>query len=141
MIQKLRKFLWRKFVYFYPSYLKKIYGINIGEGTRISWRAKLDRSINPKGISIGSYCAITRDVMILSHDSCRKIKLYTKIGNCCFIGVRSIVLPGVTIGNEVIIGAGSVVTKDIPSNCIVAGNPAKIIRENIKCGPYGKLLS
>jgi acetyltransferase-like isoleucine patch superfamily enzyme len=41
-------------------------------------------------------------------------------------------LGGVKIGDEVIVGAGSVVVKDVPSNCIVAGNPAKIIRTGIK---------
>lgn len=42
------------------------------------------------------------------------------------------IMPGVHIGNECVVGAGSVVTKDIPSNCIVAGNPAKIIRKGIR---------
>ncbi|MBQ2069960.1 MAG: sugar O-acetyltransferase, partial [Bacilli bacterium] len=38
------------------------------------------------------------------------------------------ILPGVTIGNKAVIGAGSVVTKDVPESCVVAGNPARIIR-------------
>ena len=42
---------------------------------------------------------------------------------------NSVILPGVTIGNNVVIGAGSVVTKDIPNNRIAAGNPCRIIRE------------
>jgi hypothetical protein len=41
--------------------------------------------------------------------------------------------------DEVIVGIGAVVTKDVPSNCIVAGNPATIIREGIRCGRYGVL--
>lgn len=53
-----------------------------------------------------------------------------KIGDRCWIGANTIILPGVTIGDNVVIGAGSVVTKDIPSNVIAAGSPAKIIREN-----------
>ena len=52
-----------------------------------------------------------------------------KIGDRCWIGANSIILPGVTNGNNVIVGAGSVVTKDIPSNVVVVGSPAKIIRE------------
>lgn len=50
------------------------------------------------------------------------------IGNNVWIGAGAIVLPGVTISDNSIIGAGSVVTKDVPRNCVVAGNPAKIIK-------------
>ena len=49
----------------------------------------------------------------------------------CVIGVNSIIMPGVKIGNEVVIGSGSVVTKDIPNNCIAVGNPAKVIKIDI----------
>lgn len=52
-----------------------------------------------------------------------------KIGNNVWIGGNVCVLPGVTIGDNVVIGAGSVVTKDIPANCLVAGNPGKIIKK------------
>lgn len=51
------------------------------------------------------------------------------IGNNVWIGGSAVILPGVTIGDNVVIGAGSVVTKDIPDNMIAAGNPCKIIRE------------
>lgn len=50
------------------------------------------------------------------------------IGNDVWIGTRSIILPGVKIGNGVIIGAGAVVTKDVPDYAVVGGVPAKIIR-------------
>lgn len=53
------------------------------------------------------------------------------IGNDCWIGGNSVILPGVTIGNGCTIGAGSVVTKDIPKNTLAAGNPAKVIRKLI----------
>ncbi len=51
------------------------------------------------------------------------------IGNDCWIGGNSIILPGIIIGNGCTIGAGSVVTKNIPENCLAVGNPAKIIRK------------
>jgi len=51
------------------------------------------------------------------------------IGNNVWIGMNTVVMPGVIIGDNVIIGANSVVNKDIPSNSIVAGNPAKVIKE------------
>ena len=50
------------------------------------------------------------------------------IGENCWITSRVIILGGVTIGDDVIIGAGSVVTHDIPSNCFAAGNPCKVIK-------------
>jgi len=54
-----------------------------------------------------------------------------KIGKRCWIGINSIILPGVTIGDNVVIGAGSVVTSDIPSNMIAVGSPARVIRKNL----------
>lgn len=52
-----------------------------------------------------------------------------KIGDNVWIGGSCVILPGVTIGNNVVIGAGSVVTKDIPDNVCAAGNPCRVIRE------------
>ena len=51
------------------------------------------------------------------------------IGNNVWLGGNVVVLPGVTIGDNVVVGAGSVVTKDIPNNVLAAGNPAKVIRK------------
>lgn len=108
--------------------------MEIGEGTAISRKASLDKSINPMGIHIGKNTRLTGGVVVLAHDASRSY-----IGDNCFIGVRAIIMPGIKIGNEVVVGAGSVVTKDVPSNCMVVGNPAKIIKENIHCGIYGVL--
>lgn len=52
-----------------------------------------------------------------------------KVGNNVWIGGNVNVLPGVTIGDNVVIGAGSVVNKDIPSNSVAVGNPCKVIKE------------
>lgn len=54
-----------------------------------------------------------------------------KIGNHCWIGERAIILKGVTIGDGSVIGAGTIVTKDVPPNCLVVGNPAKVIKNNV----------
>lgn len=51
------------------------------------------------------------------------------IGKNCWVGAGAIIMPGITIGDHVVIGAGSVVTKDIPSNVVAVGNPCRIMRE------------
>lgn len=109
--------------------------MHIGHNCNISHRAVLDRA-NPKGIHIGNDTRIMLDVWIVAHDYSRgkeaDIWCKTTIGNNCIIGGRSIILPGVTLGNHVFVAAGSVVTKSFPSNCMIGGNPAKIIRTGIK---------
>jgi maltose O-acetyltransferase len=84
-------------------------------------------------ISIGSNCTICPNVRLIAHDaSTKKMLGYTKIGRIdikenCFLGDSVIVLPGVTIGPNSIVGAGAVVTHHIPPGSVVSGNPAKII--------------
>lgn len=83
-------------------------------------------------IEIGNNCTLT-NCSLLTHDASTKKRLnYTKvgkivIGNDCFIGWHTIILCNVHIGDKVIVGAGSVVCKDIPSNSVYAGNPARYI--------------
>lgn len=140
ILSKSRIFIYNKLVKFYPWIYRNLYGMEIGDGTVISRRAGVDRGINPKGIHIGSYTRITGGVTLLAHDACRELKADIYIGNNCFIGTKAIILPGVKIGDEVIVAAGAVVTKDVPSNSIVAGNPAKVIRSSIRCARYGVII-
>ncbi len=51
------------------------------------------------------------------------------IGKNCWIGANALILPGITVGDNVVIGAGSVVTKDLPSNVVAVGNPCRVLRE------------
>src|SRR4051812_39095391 len=90
---------------------------------------------NPYLVAIGDDVGIGAHAHLIAHDASHKRFIgYTRvgritIGNKVFIGQRSMILPGVTVGDNVIIAAGAVVTKDVPSGTIVAGNPAKVIRE------------
>ena len=84
-------------------------------------------------ISIGDNCTLAPNVRIMAHDaSMKKFVGMTRIGmvtihDNCFIGDSTLILPGVSIGPNCIIGAGSVVIRDIPQDSIAAGNPAKVL--------------
>lgn len=116
-------------------FYRKIYGMDIGKGVKISLKAKLDKT-NPKGVHIDDGTYIAFDAAILSHDMSRLIHKDVYIGKNCFIGARSIILPGVRVGNEVVVAAGAVVTKDVPDNSLVAGNPAVVLK-TVYTGPLG----
>lgn len=97
-------------------------------------------STEPWLITLGNNVHITEDVLFVTHDGGTLIfRQYVNdleitkpivVGNNVYIGVRSIILPGVTIGNNVIVAAGAVVTKDVPDNCVVGGVPATIIKSS-----------
>lgn len=127
----IRVRLWTLFTNAYPQFLRKIYKMDLGKNVRIAHKAHLDKSVNPTGIHIGDRTWVLNGAFVLAHDHCRSLIANTFIGHDCVIGINAIIMPGVKIGDEVVIGSGSVVTKDIPSNCIAVGNPAKIIKTNI----------
>ena len=119
--------------------LTAVYGMHIDRSARISFGTKLDKT-NPKGIHIGEESYIASGALIFTHDYARGIHKDTYIGKRCFIGANAIVMCGINIGDEVIVGAGAIVTKDVPSHCIVAGNPAKIIKTDINTKKFGQLI-
>lgn len=83
-------------------------------------------------VMIGPGCTFATAIHPIS-PRLRKYKIQRNkqihIGNNVWLGGGAIVLPGVTIGDNSIVGAGSVVTKDVPANCIVVGSPAKVLRQ------------
>jgi acetyltransferase-like isoleucine patch superfamily enzyme len=113
--------------------------IYIGENTGISGAT----IVAQKKVSIGRECLLGANVVIADTDfhtitslNRRFNSIKSEIGSApieikdnVFIGMNSVILKGVTIGVNSVVAAGSVVAKDVPPNTIVAGNPAKIIRE------------
>lgn len=119
-------------------------GARIGKGTRFFCNTAYLGS-EPYLIEIGEDCVFATGTRFITHDGGVNILNHLrkfekngenilmdkiapiKIGNNVYTGIQTVILPGVTIGDNVVIGAYSVVTRDIPSNSVVAGVPAKFI--------------
>ena len=114
-------------------------------------------SSEPYLITVGSHCAITAGVKLFTHGGSRVLRnKYPKfdsfgkvtIGDYVYLGNNVLVMPGVKIGDNVLVAAGSVVTKSIPSGCVVAGNPARYVcsiedyeKRNLKYNTNSKGMS
>jgi len=109
------------------------YNITLGEGAEFNFDCCI-LDCAPVKIGRKFLCAPNVHIYAATHPVCGKEReLYelarpVTIGDNVWVGGQTVICPGVTIGNDVTIGAGSVVTRDVPSHCVVAGNPAKIIR-------------
>ena len=128
----------------YPRYLRNI-GIQISERYYETNHGYIAPSVvfdfnDYSLIKIGNSTTISSDVIFLTHDYSisKGLKLIDpmlngrflrpiSIGENSFIGMRTILLPGTVLGNNVIVGAGSVVKGTFPDNVVIAGNPAKVI--------------
>jgi acetyltransferase-like isoleucine patch superfamily enzyme len=117
-------------------YFNKLWGMDIGPDCQISFSAKLDKSY-PSGVHIGESTAINFGACVLTHDYPRRLHLDTWIGKECQIGAHSIIMPGVRVGNNCVVAVASVVVKDVPPNCLVSGNPARVIEKGIQTGRWG----
>lgn len=117
------------------EYAKRV-GVNLNGNLYLY--GDVDWSTEPWIITIGNNVHITDGVKFITHDG--GTLLFRKevpdleitkpivVGDDVYIGNNVILLPGVTVGNKVVIGAGTVVTKDIPDNSLVVGVPAKVIK-------------
>ena len=126
LVIRTRIFIWNRF-----------WKMNVHPSARISMSARLDKTF-PRGVHIGEESYVAFDAAILTHDMTRGTRANTVVGRHCFIGARSVILPGVTVGDGSIVAAGAIVTRDVPPRSIVAGNPAQVIRRDIEVGPYGR---
>ena len=124
-----------------PTFLHRLRGVKVGNGSKISRNALLDDTY-PHLIEIGKNVWIAAGVMILCHK--RDLTHYgigKQVMDCPFIvgkvilkdgaqiGSGAIIMNSVTIGEGAIVGAGSVVTKNIPSYSVAVGIPAKVIKK------------
>lgn len=107
--------------------------ISIGDHTFINYGSSISAH---KHIKIGCYCLLGHYVTLLDNNEHgveqRDVPPPSApviIGDHAWIGSHVIILPGVSIGNHAAVGAGSVITKSIPPNCLAVGNPARVVRE------------
>ena len=115
-------------------------GVKIGKDVKLGYGIYLDVDGTSR-LTINDNASIMAECLLLLHRRDLKtyrsgilqhdlpyLKLEIRIEENASIGMRSIILPGVTIGKGAVVGAGSVVTKDVPPYTVVVGNPAKAIR-------------
>lgn len=130
------------YVMIFPSWLAawlhKIRGVKIDDykSVYIAANVLIDTSF-PEQVTIGNYAYLTRGCKIIAHTAytpltqqftkCEYVLGKVVIEDGAYIGVNAVVLPNVTIGKCAIIGAGAIVTKDIPAYAIAVGCPAKVI--------------
>ena len=129
-IRRAKSFLHLK-VRGYPSIDQlRAKGLVLGDKVAITRGVVLDPA-HCHLIEIGDRAALGPEVIVLAHDASTKIHLgyarvaRVRIGARAFIGARSIILPGVTIGDDAIVGAGSVVTRDVAPGMVAVGSPAR----------------
>ena len=131
--------LWRGYIlskyndFTIADYFRK-QGAKIGRDNRLQIRSL---GGEPYLVSIGNHCTIVNSVKFVTHDGSTWVFTEEipdlqkfcpiKIFDNCFVGMGSMIMPNVAIGPNAIVAAGSVVTKDVPENTIVAGVPAKPI--------------
>jgi acetyltransferase-like isoleucine patch superfamily enzyme len=139
MIKKLIKKwrIYRSDAYQAGKWFAYYYGVKIGKNVRFTGK-DISFGSEPFLIEIGDHCTITPGVKFQTHDGgvalFRKeypglnVFGHIKIGNHVFIGEDAMIMYGVTVGNNVVIGARSVVTKDVPDNSVVVGVPGKVIK-------------
>jgi acetyltransferase-like isoleucine patch superfamily enzyme len=121
-----------------PESYARIIGVNCGEGVRIYGSSLHMFGTEPWLVSLGSNVHISQEVLFVTHDGGTlairhlvpsvELTAPISVGSNVYIGARAIILPGVTIGSDCIVGAGTVVTRDIPNGTVVAGVPARSIR-------------
>jgi acetyltransferase-like isoleucine patch superfamily enzyme len=120
----------------------RLLGIKIGKGSYISVHANID--LRRGKVIIGNNVEIASGSYILSHTGYQPVKegKMTILEDNVKIFVNSVVLPGIRVGKNSIVGAGSVVMKDVPPNVMVLGNPARVIKhlEDIERGSVESAL-
>ena len=123
--------------YIEPPFHSNWGGKNVHLGKNVYFNFNVTM-VDDTHIYVGDYTMLGPNVVVATaghpilpelREKALQFNLPVKIGRNCWLGAGVIVLPGVTIGDNTVIGAGSIVTKDIPANVVAVGNPCKVLRE------------
>jgi len=133
----------RSSIFFLPAMLSPISAMRVAfhrlRGVRVSRTAEIGYlviidNLYPEKVIIEDDATVAARTTILSHDESKAYSgrgpervVETRVGRGAFVGVHCVILPGVTIGARAIVGAGSVVTEDVPEGATVVGVPARMI--------------
>lgn len=119
------------------KYAQKI-GVHMGEDVHLYGNPYKMFGTEPWAITLGNHVHITDGVRFVNHDGGTlifrdqipdlEITKKISVGNYVYIGIQTLIMPGVKIGNRCIIGAGAIVTRDIPDNSVAVGVPARVIK-------------
>jgi len=109
--------------------------VDIGDSVEIGYEVLID-NLYPEKVHIGNHATVSARSTILAHDEAKayardeaEVIADTYVGEKAFIGVASVVLPGIRVGPRAIVGAGSVVTGDVAAGAIVVGVPARELQK------------
>ena len=142
IVVKIFRYLFKAVLFlafrFNPVGCSRFLGVKIGKNLHIYGGSPSMWGTEPFLITLGDNVHVTHGCVFVTHDGGSlilrnevpdlELTAPIKVGSDVYLGVRTIILPGVTIGTRVIVGAGSVVTKNIPDNSVAVGVPARVIK-------------
>ncbi|NMC62404.1 MAG: acyltransferase [SAR324 cluster bacterium] len=139
LIKRIRSIIFLLPAWFAPHkslrvFFHRLRGVRIGKGVEIGYYCLIG-NVHPYNIHIEDYAVITANCVLLDHDNALHYTfggdvIYGKIriGPSAFIGIASVIMPGVKIGEKAIVAPQSFVKYDVPAFTLVAGQPAKVIK-------------
>ena len=126
MLLKKIRYKWAVILSWFRVRYWRLMGVSIGKNCWISSGAHID--VAQGKITIGNKVEIANGSYILSHTSVRSQKEGTVLEDNVKVFVNAVVLPGVKVGKNSIVGAGCVIVRDVPPNVVMMGNPARVVK-------------
>ena len=118
-------------------FFHRLRGVRVGSGVEIGYFCIIG-NVHPQLVTIEDGAVVTAGAVLLEHDNSYyytrggEVKVGPVVIRCrSFVGVNSVILPGVTVGEKAIVGANSLVLDDVPAGAVVGGVPARVLKEEV----------